>query len=304
MSHFATLRQWEQHPSRALYAFCDTAAREPREQFLAYADPTIIRRNDFYIETCAYGQQFATTSQQWRDHGIAMMRVGLSALADDGSYAGDDAHHSVSFFAEAIGRAALLADDTGLLLNDEEQALLRRCGLWFADPSVWADRWWRDTMHHRFFLNAAALYLLDRAVGLEPWCVERAGAWAAEGVRRQRHDGAHTEMGGHDTGYHSLAMTFTAGTILTCDLPNAFEIVLRDSLSRAASWLVGRVDDTGAIDASGNTRMTPTKEVDRFGVPKAIKPYESAFALAGAGLVLEDQVLIATADRIMARSHG
>lgn len=304
MSNLDKLHQWESHPSRVLYAFEDTTAQKPREPFTAYTDPQIVESDEFYIETCAYGQQFAVSSEAWREHGAAMLRVGLSSLNEDGVYVGHDGHHSVSFFIEAIARAILLTDKTGFALNDMERALLRRCGEWFADPVSWMDRWWRDTMHHRFFLNAAGIYLLDRAVELPPWCAERAGAWAAEGVRRQRSDGAHTELGGHDTGYHSLALTFTAGIILTCDLPDAFAAALRDSLARGAVWLMSRVNGDGDINAEGNTRMAPTKERDRFGVPKSYKPYETAFAIVGAGITLDDAAMIDTADRVMNRYYG
>lgn len=304
MCNLDKLHLWETHPSRVLYAFEDTDAQNPREPFTTYVDPQIIKSDGFYIETCAYGQQFAVASEAWREHGAAMLRVGMSSLNEAGTYVGHDGHHSVSFFIEAIARAILLADATAFTLTDTERVMLQRCGEWFADPVSWQDRWWRDTMHHRFFLNAAGVYLLDRAVGLPPWCEERAGAWAAEGVRRQRSDGAHTELGGHDTGYHSLALTFTAGIILTCNLPDAFAATLRDSLAGGAAWLMSRVNSDGDINAEGNTRMSPTKERDRFGVPKSYKPYESAFALAGAGITLDDSIMISAADRIMHRYYG
>lgn len=292
------LNQWESHPSRRLYAFEDVEAARLRSHLRAYTDASVLNDETFYIETCAYGQQAAVADPQWCDCGVEMLRVGLKALRSDGAYVGEDAHHSVSFFLESLARAALLVERTTLRLADDEAALLKCCGEWFADPAVWFDRWWRDTMHHRFFLNASALVLLDRVVGLAPWCRERAVAWIAEGMRRQRDDGAHTEWGGHDTGYHSLAMTFAAGMLLVGELPGAVNDALRDSLARGANWLASRIGENGAIDASGNTRMNGGGEVDRFGQTKAIKPYESAFALVGAGIALDDALFIDLAARI------
>jgi hypothetical protein len=100
-------------------------------------------------------------------------------------------------------------------------------------------------------------------------------------------------------------MTFMAGTLMAADIGADLRNALTGCLARAAGWLLSRVGEDGTIDASGNTRMTPTYvgATGRFGngFTTGIKFYETAFALYGAGLQLEDERLIEAAERIMKR---
>ena len=60
------------------------------------------------------------------------------------------------------------------------------------------------------------------------------------------------------------------------------------------------------IDGSGNTRMiAASRERDRVsGQLKGIKPYETAFALYGAGLTRDNAAALEGAERIMETAKG
>ena len=306
-----TLLEWELHPSRTLYAFEDLTARRPRGRFEPGGPGGVPRGREWFIEDQHYGHFVAMAGLRLGDdelvrRGVGVMDYGVGRMTPEATYDHEDWHHSAAFFYEALARMLLLREPLKLPAATIEtwSAALRHGVTWFADRRAWNDHWWRDSMHHRFFLNPAAIFMADAALPtLEGAAVEQAYAWISEGLRRQRHDGAHTELGGHDTGYHSLSMTFTAGIVLTARIHDALRDDLRASLRRAADWLLTRIGDDGRIDDTGNTRMGPgSMENQRTRGPRRrrIKFHETAFALVGAAHVLADDALSAAAQRILA----
>jgi hypothetical protein len=294
---------WERDHSRVLYAYQDAAGTRLR--------PGLCPDNaSRYIEEDHYGAMVYSTGVKYddprrRELGLRMLMSGLDRQQADGSFSCEDAHHSAAFFLEALARYLIVAGH-----RDEPAPALCNSGLrvgleWFHRRSSWNDDWWRDSFHHRFFLNGAALFLGCHVIAdPSPSALEQAYAWMAEGVRRQEDDGAITEHGGTDTGYQSLSITFIAGVLMVCNLHDTFRQQLTSCLDRATDWLLSRVDGNGEIDGSANTRMTHASgERDRIsGKPKGLKPYETAFALRGAGLLRGNSTALDKADRIMANA--
>jgi len=312
MKNLEMLLTWETHPSRRLYAYEDLAATRPRFNVFTGEDerPDIPPEFRWYIERNHFGLPVFMTGVALDDDarkklGAEAIAYGMDQQLPDGSFPCSDLHHSAAFFFESLARFIALAERTGAGDVEPHKDCLAKGLTWFNRRSAWNDDWWRDTLHHRFFLNPASCFLgweLLRGRPDAPAAIhEQAYSWMAEGLRRQRPDGAHTEMGGQDTGYHSCSILYGAVVLMTCELHPDFAGELRTSLRRAADWLLPFVGDDGAVDGSLNARTGPmSDERNReTGKPKDPKPYETAFALYGAGLVLEDDRCIETADRVV-----
>ena len=308
MKNVEMLLNWETHDSRFLYAYEDRAATAPRFNLLRSESPLVPEEYRWYIERNHFGLMVYTAGVRFRDPerkaaGIEALDYGVARQNADGSFTCNDAHHSAAFFLEALARFIIVAGhaEEGIDLARYRDTLAKGAD-WFRRRSSWDDDWWRDTFHHRFFLNPAGLFLTWEIVdGLHGSILEQAYAWMAEGIRRQDDDGAITEFGGHDTGYQSLSITFATGVLMLCELHPDFAIKLERCVRRAADWLAGRVGDDGRIDGSGNSRMSPEsgERTRETGEPKDVKYYETAFALYGAGLLLDDARYLGAVDRIM-----
>lgn len=310
MRNLDKLLKWETHDSRMLYAYKESDAQTLRFNIFRSQDERLAEGNRWYIERNHYGFPVFMTGVKLNDPekkklGISALDYGISRQLQNGSFSCDDAHHSAAFFLEALGRFVLLSgvDSSAASRIEPCRDALRKGVTWFHKRSVWNDDWWRDTFHHRFFLNSAVLFLSSEAVqGMSGSVLEQAYAWMAEGMRRQEEDGAITEFGGHDTGYQSLSITFASGVLMACTLHPDFHAKLDRCARKAVSWILGRVREDGIIDDSGNSRMGPNSgERNReTGEPKAVKYYETAFALYGAGLALDDERCFRAVERIMA----
>ena len=328
MNGIDRLLQWELHPSRAFYSFRDAAGTRPRFGFTPEKSPVPEGARGWFVgEQNSYGFPIfmagvRNADERQKAFGKAVMLAGIRLQKREGGFpCGEDIHHSAAFFLEVVARLVGLRDraNAGDLL--EFYQCLRYGGQWFGAPAAWQDGWWHSRMCHRYFLNSSTLYLADAALRSLPdtpelqwlcgplpdWCLATADAWLEEGIRRQREDGAITEGRGHDTGYHSLAITFMTGTLMAAHLDAARRGALEGCLRKAVGWLLSRVGPDGVINASDNTRMKPDYggASGRFGTgfTQGIKFYETAFALYGAGLQLEDDGVIEAAERIM-RRHG
>lgn len=324
MNNIGKLLKWELHPSRTFFGFNDLAAKSPRFIFHPETSPIpegatgcfVGEQNQFGFQMFMAGVRL--DDQNVKDFGQAVMLAAVRRQKREGIFpCEEDIHHSVSFFLEVVARLLLLRDKTGAGHLLEFCKCLRYGAQWFGAPATWQDGWWIGRMHHRFFLNSSVLYLADAALRSVPdspetrwlcgplprWCIETADSWVHEGIGLQREDGAITEGGGHDTGYHSLAMTYMAGTLMAGNIGDDLRSSLTRCLDKAACWLLSRIRADGSIDASGNTRMASNYggAPGRFGTGATIgvKFYETAFALYGAGLQLEDDKCLEAAERIM-----
>ena len=319
------LLKWETHPSRTLYSFHDLEAKRPRYIFHPKISPIPEGASGWFIgEQNGFGYPMYMAGVRVGDERIkefgkeVMLAGGKRQTRVGGFPMEEDVHHSAAFFFEAVARLVLLGPKTqaGDLMPFCKN--LRYGGQWFAGPGSWQDGWLIERMNHRFFLNSAVLYLADAALRSMPdnaetqwiagplpdWCRQIADTWLLDGMRLQRADGAITEGIGHDTGYHSLAITFMTGTLMTADLRPELRESLTKTLKRAAAWLLTRIRSNGSIDYSGNTRMMNANYVpatERFGngSMKGIKYYETAFALQGAGLQLNNDDCLSAVERIM-----
>jgi hypothetical protein len=227
--------------------------------------------------------------------GRDLLEAGLARQQPDGAFNCNDAHHSSSFLLESIARFLILAPLNGEVGLEDMKAKFIQSIYWYQKRSNWNDDMWRDSLHHRFFLYPAPLMICwehySESDTLHQSILEQACTWMNEGMRRLEADGASTEFGGHDTGYHSLSLTYMCVILLGCELHERQRTKLIDCVSRATDWLMGRVNEHGMIDDSGNTRMQPnSKNPTRVpGSKLTIKPYESAYALYGAGLTLDSE---------------
>ena len=308
MKDVGQLLTWETHDSRVLNAYADVDGTHVRPGLVGEGEEARPGARPWQIERDHYGLMVYTTGvkyddQERRSLGMKMLADGLGRQQPDGSFSGEDAHHSAAFYLEALARVLILTEQRNEPDLDRCREGLRAGLEWFHRRGSWNDDWWRDTFHHRFFLNAAALFLGWQVLGpTKASVLEQAYAWMAEGIRRQEPDGAITEHGGTDTGYQSLSITFMAGVLMLCELHGPFRDKLAESLDRATTWLLDRIGGGGVIDASGNTRMTATSgERDRVsGQLKGTKSYETAFALYGAGLVRDNSAARDCATAVLA----
>jgi len=310
MSNIEKLLEWEQHPSRTLYSYKDTAGKKLRFKNLnIHKEPWLIEQNHYGYFIFIHG--LMTKNEEAMQLGISTQEYGIDQQEPDGSFNCYDAHHSAAFFLESLGRFILIIQHLNLKdidLDKFKDSLKKGVG-WFHQRVNWNDNWWRDTFHHRFFLNSAALFnaceILDKK-DLKGSLLEQAYSWLAEGIRRQEEDGAITEYGGTDTGYQSLSITYATGILILAGIHKHTQNKLADCIDKACQWLKLKIDKQGKIDDSENTRMKSTSGETSIssGKPKTIKFYETAFAFRGAGIALNKQEYIDTSERIMNHYFG
>jgi hypothetical protein len=108
-------------------------------------------------------------------------------------------------------------------------------------------------------------------------------------------DGVFIENGGRDSSYNAVSIFF--GQVLALHLPlPEFEA----ALPKAVAWQLTRIQDNGEVDVTGNTRTGVGKEKSYFGQPKTVNYGEVVQALTIYGMVREDKVALAAADRVLA----
>lgn len=309
------LLAWENSADRVLYGFWDTQATKPKWQFNNQPGPDLGRdlppnNAAWKIEAQWYGLPLAIAGlyhqkPQQCELGIAAFDYGLRQMQPDGRFISDDEHHSTSFFLEAAARIALLKDTLPVPELETWIQKLPVAVARFADRRAWNDNWWRDSLHHRFFLNASVIFL-TRSV--TPKCstlqMDQAYSWANEGLRRLLPNGASTELGGYDTGYHSLALTFATGSVMAGTMHHVFREQMLDGIRSMTHWLCSRIDEEGTIDDKDNTRMHPHAAEKDDRSPdnhRRIKFFETAFALRGAAMVLNDPNVDVVAQKVMKR---
>lgn len=311
----AQLLAWENAPDRILYSFEDVKALVPRKHFDNQPGEQFGRdlppgEAIWQIEAQWCGLPLAIAGLYHQrpsqiELGVGALHYGLTQMQPNGGFESHDEHHSTSFFLEAVARAALLKDSLPIPHLNQWVEKLPVAVERFGDRRAWNDQWWRDSLHHRFFLNASVIFL-TRSV--TPVCstrqMDQAYSWANEGLRRLLPDGASTELGGYDTGYHSLALTFACGSVMAGTMHHVFRKQMIQGIIAMTQWLCSRIDEQGNIDDRDNTRMHPhaaEKDARSPDGQRRIKFYESAFALRGAAMVLGDKRIDAVAQKVMQR---
>ena len=108
-------------------------------------------------------------------------------------------------------------------------------------------------------------------------------------------DGIFIENGGRDSSYNVVSIFF--GQVLSLHVPlPEFEA----ALPVAVAWELTRIRETGEVDVTGNMRTGVGKEKSYSGQPKNVNYNEVVFALTYYGLVQQNAVALAAADRVFA----
>ncbi|MEI6714770.1 MAG: hypothetical protein WCO60_13520 [Verrucomicrobiota bacterium] len=313
----AAMLEWESSPSRSLYLYKDTTANEPR--FLPTSNMTEIKAGErWYVETNSYGLMAYMSgvrleNPSLKTYGANLLEFAIQHQQDDGEFPEKhDIHHSAAFYYEATARFLMMCREPGFAEGVSSQTIehlrngLRKGVIWFGKETSWNDRFWRDNMHHRFLLNASVIFLAQKVLGdLPEDTLAQAYRWLQIAIDRQLPDGAMTELGGPDTGYQALGITFATGILMAGVLPEPMQNRVELLVKKGADWLTGMISVEGRIDDSANTRNGGRgNEMNRTdGKPKGVKPYEHAFALEGAGLYFNESPYLEAADRIMLAYH-
>jgi len=236
--------------------------------------------------------------------GLKQLRWGFSRMREDGSFDCDDAFHSASFLVEATSHSILLIDESPFADElkeqvDELKGPLLRCALWMISPANFrAAESQRIYAHRRFLLGCGLLQcgMIHRHAEV----MRVATYFIEDGMRLQRPDGVFPEKGGHDSGYHAVALIYLQRLILTApdDLRHG---AWRESADRGMKWLLGRIDESGEVKVAGNTRTGGGQEVGRTGVVKQVNLPEVATSLFYGGALSGDAKFEALARKVLAK---
>ncbi len=110
----------------------------------------------------------------------------------------------------------------------------------------------------------------------------------------QREDGVFVEGGGADTSYQGVAIAIGADLLAADAAPCE---ALRAPVLRAALWLGGRVDSSGRINSTGNTRTCGGGE-SFLGRPKDLDLSHALRGLAAVAVGSENAALLDVAKRV------
>ncbi|MGB6987162.1 MAG: hypothetical protein WBD74_14415, partial [Candidatus Aquilonibacter sp.] len=166
--------------------------------------------------------------------------------------------------------------------DDRIRALIpkyRAALIWLSQPPQIADMLASDApAANRLLADAKALLLGEMLVGGLPAAHDAGERMLAAGLAKQSPEGYFTESGGGDTGYNSVSCLRVAEMALFVD-----DARLLPALQRGLSWELARVDQSGQVSDTGNTRtgagkVTGTGKAYIIDYPYLIR----SFAVAGA----------------------
>ncbi len=115
----------------------------------------------------------------------------------------------------------------------------------------------------------------------------------AHALTRRDQEGVFIENGGRDSSYNAVSILFGQVLALHLTLPE-FEA----ALPKAVAWELTRIQESGEIDVTGNTRTGVGKEKSYFGEPKEVNYGEVAQALTLYGMVHHDSAALAAGARV------
>lgn len=236
--------------------------------------------------------------------GLKQLRWGFRQMAEDGSFACEDAFHSASFLVEAASHAVFLIEASPFAAELEAEVavlkpLLLRCALWMISPANFRAAESQRIYGHRRFLVGCGLLrcgmIHDHAE------LRRVAEYFIEdGIRLQRADGVFPEKGGHDSSYQAVSLIYLQRlTLLAPD--DVRRVAWNGAAERGMKWLLGRLDEGGRVSVAGNTRTGSGQEVGRTGVAKKVNLPEVATALLYRGLITGDAAFEELARKVLAR---
>ena len=235
--------------------------------------------------------------------GLKQLQWGFAQMADDGSFACDDAFHSASFLVETTAHSILSLEASPYATSFEAQiqALkppLLRCALWMSSPANHRAAANQRIYTHRRFLVAAALG--QTAMIHDHGLLQKAAMeFLRDGIRLQREDGAFPEKGGHDSSYHAVALIYLQRILFAFPVEWQ-EKEWSEALERGMTWLRQRIDEQGRVDVRGNTRTGLGQETGRSGAIKQVNLPEVATALLYYSIRKDDPSYEALARKVLA----
>jgi hypothetical protein len=214
--------------------------------------------------------------------GLKQLGWGFERMKPDGSFDCEDAFHSASFLVETTSHSILLIESSPYAEELKPQianlkADLLKCALWMISPANFRAAENQRIYGHRRFLVACGLMqcgIIHHHAGL----MRVAQYFIEDGIRLQRADGAFPEKGGHDSSYHAVAMIYLQRLLLTAS-DDQRRAEWKGAAERGMKWLLGRIDDSGHVNVTGNTRTGAGQEVGRSGAIKTVNLPEVATAL-------------------------
>ena len=225
----------------------------------------VVRKNDALIR------------QGWK-----MLDWGFARQGRDGGFEGTgDPFHSASFFVEGAARALLLlkqGDASRFAAYEHYLPKVKAAAQWLMRPAVIARYQYHNAPYtHRRWLLAAALGETAELTG-DAAMQEAAKAYARDGLSLQTGEGVNPEKGGGDVNYQCMGILLAARYATVCK-DASLRSQIKEMIARGLNWELGRVEETGAVNAEGSTRVG--KESGRAGNTKNIdyKTIAQAFSL-------------------------
>jgi hypothetical protein len=235
------------------------------------------RQKQFFIEQQRYGADLVQAgvmrkNQTLVEEGWRILAWGLARQGPDGGFPGTgDPFHSTSMFVEGAARALLLQRQSGSESAEEfvarYQPRVIAAAQWLMRPAV-AEQGKKHNQpytHRRWILAAA----LGQAAALngDRRMAQAAAEYAREGLALQRPDGINPEKGGSDSSYQGFGILLAERYYLVCPDP-ALRAEIRNMIERGLHWELTRVDGSGSVSTTGNSRVG--KESGRSGAAKTV----------------------------------
>lgn len=114
-----------------------------------------------------------------------------------------------------------------------------------------------------------------------------------EALQRRDPDGVFLERRGRDSSYNSVAMLM--GQVIGLYLPDP---KLDAAIARAIVWQRTRINPTGEVEVTGNTRTGVGRERGISGTPKEVNYHEVAMTLLYYGLIYDDPTALTLGEAV------
>ena len=241
----------------------------------------------YYVELQRYGADLVQAGVVRKNdalirQGWKMLDWGFAKQGHDGGFAGTgDPFHSTSFFVEGAARALLLLKQgDGSRFADYAHYLpkIKAAAQWLMQPTVIARYQYHNAPYtHRRWLLAAALGETAELTN-DPAMQEAAKLYARDGLSLQTGAGVNPEKGGGDVNYQCMGILLAERYYTVCKDAH-LRSQIKEMVVRGLNWELGKVEETGAVNAEGSTRVG--KEKGRAGTAKNIdyKTITQAFSL-------------------------
>ncbi len=221
--------------------------------------------SEWHIELQHYGEDLIIGGLLHADTeaieaGLRAFDWGFAQQAADGSFAGTaDAFHSTSLFIEAVANASLVLRQSPLAAQyqsklDAYSEKLYRATQWMTDASVWAKGIKNNSPYtHRYYLVANALAMTSILVGGDSKLMSLARDQIQAGLAAQWSNGVNPELGGYDSSYQTLGISFATRWLIYFPEDNLTPAV-KEMISKGLAWAETMILSNGEIDTEGCVR--------------------------------------------------